>query len=697
MYVGTRAISNDDRDLLVIGWQAPAAAPYYEASFADPLGVTRKRTFKTEANQIQDFEDVIFEDLAERVAELTAEQQWGVDDALLRDMESSRSGEMRDIVQTIHAAQYELIRTPPENLLVIQGGPGTGKTAVALHRVSWLLFNANELKAEDVLVIGPNPTFNRYIRSVLPKLGDDNVEYRDLSSLGPQRSTGREEQADIVRLKGELRMAELLATALRQRVRFPERTDVVEVGGGFGSPRFTREEIEAELPSHLERNTFNGGRGSFRNYLLGQAQARLGRGATVPPAALDNAVERIWPSLNATAFLRDLLGSRDRLLSAAGEHFTAAEISQLFRPATEKVSEERWSLADVALLDEAEALINGRPIQFKHIILDEAQDLSPMQLRSVARRSPKGSMTVVGDLAQSTGPWARNTWDDIAQTLQAEHPYSLQELTFGYRVPQQVYEFAAQLLPHAAPGLTPPTVVRRGPASPELVLCEERDLVGQAIAAAREHASNGLFVGLICSDELRGDLEAELNWRDIRWGNVGAGNLDTSINVARPAESKGLEFDAVVVVDPQRIVSESQDLKMGLRHLYVSLTRTTKYLTVVHRGVPLPLGDEKPAPEFIEAAEVKTIEQLPFPSMDSAPRLPVSVESRSQRRGGRHAAKAAQAQTAVQPGRIMRVMADSAAKALAAEIREEVQPELWPILLDALRAELLPDEAMADD
>lgn len=691
LYLGTRAISNDDRDLLVISWQAPAASPYYEATFKDPLGVSRKRTFKTESNRILDFDDIVFEDLAERVADLTAEQQWGVEDALLRDMESSRSGEMRDIVQTIHAAQYELIRTPVENLLVIQGGPGTGKTAVALHRVSWLLFNANDLKAEEILVVGPNPTFNRYIRSVLPKLGDDNVEYRDLSSLGPVRATGRQERPEVVRIKGELRMAELLATALRQRVRFPERTDVVEVGGGFGSPKFTRAEIEAELPSHLDRNTYNGGRASFRNYLLREAEARMGRGTTVPPAALEGALERIWPSLNATAFIRDLLGSRDRLLAAAGEHFTAAEIGLLFRPASDKVSEEQWSHVDVALIDEAEELINGRPVQFKHIVVDEAQDLSPMQLRSIRRRSPQGSMTVVGDLAQSTGQWARDSWDDIANILHVEHAYSFQELKLGYRVPQQVYEFAAKLLPYAAPGLTPPTVVRRGPAEPQLTQCGERDLVNEAIAAAREHASNGRFVGLICSDAMRGELEAELNWRDIRWGNVGAGNLDTSINLARPGESKGLEFDAVVVVDPERIVSESS---WGLRHLYVALTRTTKYLTVLHTGSPLPLpGDSTPSPELIEAAEVKTIEQLPFPSLETTPRLPVEVPSRGQQRAGRHAASAAKSAA---PGRIMRIMADSAAKALAADIREQVQPELWPILLDVLRDELLTDPSSGE-
>ena len=208
LYLGKHAISNDERDLLVVNWQAPAAAPYFQASYDDPCGVIRRRKFQTERNQVLDFEEVVFAALAAAVEELTESERVGIDDTILRDLETDRTGEMQDIVQTIHAAQYQLIRSPREQLLVVQGGPGTGKTAVALHRVSWLLFNhMGSLNPSDVLVVGPNPTFTRYIRSVLPGLGDDDVQHRDLRGLGPQSSTGRVEGMETQRLKGELRMA----------------------------------------------------------------------------------------------------------------------------------------------------------------------------------------------------------------------------------------------------------------------------------------------------------------------------------------------------------------------------------------------------------------------------------------------------------------------------------------------------------
>ncbi len=226
VHLGKHAITNKDRDLLVVNWQAPAAGPYFQASYDDPCGVTRRRKFQTERNRVLDFEEVVFAELATAVEDLTESERIGIDDTILRDLESVRTGEMQDIVQTIHAAQYQLIRSPLERLLIVQGGPGTGKTAVALHRVSWLLYNhMATLKPDDILVIGPNPTFTRYIRSVLPGLGDEDVRHRDLRSLGPQLSTGRSEGMETRRLKGDLRMANLLAAALDQRIRFPADQD----------------------------------------------------------------------------------------------------------------------------------------------------------------------------------------------------------------------------------------------------------------------------------------------------------------------------------------------------------------------------------------------------------------------------------------------------------------------------------------
>ena len=192
LYLGKHLIADSNRDMLVVNWQAPASAPYFQASVDDPSGVVRRRKFSTERNTVLDFEEVVFSDLAEEVESLTESARSGIDDTVLRELDQDRTGEMHDVVQTIHESQYQLIRSELEQLLVVQGGPGTGKTAVALHRVSWLLFNhLGRLSPEDVLVVGPNPTFTRYIRSVLPGLGDRDVQHSDLRYLGPQRSGGR--------------------------------------------------------------------------------------------------------------------------------------------------------------------------------------------------------------------------------------------------------------------------------------------------------------------------------------------------------------------------------------------------------------------------------------------------------------------------------------------------------------------------
>lgn len=606
-YVGTASILDDDHEPLVINWQAPAAAPYYEASVADPKGVTLRRAFRTSGNEVLDFEDLVFADLAERVGHLTGQEQWGVNDTLLRDLDKSRQGEMQDIVQTIHAAQYALIRRPLAGLLVVQGGPGTGKTAVALHRVSWLLYNESTLEASDVLVVGPNPTFTRYIRKVLPALGDTNVQHRSLRDLGPVSSTGRRESSELTRLKGDGRMAKLMSTALRNRVRLSDRSNTLRIGGTTG-PVFQREEIDEMVGRFLERTTYNIGRAAFRNHLADQAGTRARRGVSLTPQTIDQAVDRIWPSLTPQSYLRDFFGSRERLLAAAGDDFTAGEVTMLSRSSSARVTDEAWSDADVALLDEAEYLIQGSPRHYRHVVVDEAQDLSPMQLRSVARRAVDGSLTVVGDVAQGTGPWARDRWDEVVEALRVGGAAEVVELDLGYRVPRQVYEFAAQLLPYAAPDLTPPTIVREGPADPELLENDSWYLSRDSVEKAQEHAGKGRFVGIICSPQLREELEDELSSRDIAFGDVSKGDLTASINLMTAEESKGLEFDAVVVVYPELIAQAHH----GHRLLYIAMTRTTKYLTVVHTGEPLGLHVGRPMEvTTIEASEPPTRAEPP--------------------------------------------------------------------------------------
>jgi len=615
-YVGRRAITDAENNLLVISWQAKAAAPFYTATVDDPAGLAMRRTFEVERNRLISFKDEVFADLANRVQSLTALEKEGIDDAVLRDLEAGRSGEMRDIVQTIHAMQYELIRTPLEQLLIVEGGPGTGKTVVGLHRVSWLLFNnPTELTSADVLVIGPNPTFTRYIRQVLPGLGDHQIEHRDLRTLGPQASTGRAEGQELARLKGDIRMSGLLSRGLVQRVRFPDRTDRLDVGSASEPlASLTRSEVEAFRDRAINQSrSYLTGRAAMRSWIATTVAGRVRRGVEVPSAAVDAALERVWPSITPQAFLRDLLGSRDRL-RAAGERFSPAELAMLQRSASERISDEQWSLADVALLDEVDAMLGGSDAGFGHIVLDEAQDLSAMQLRSISRRSRNGSYTLLGDLAQSTGPWARDSWDDVVAALRRDYPVRIVALTLGYRVPQQVFALAAQLLPHSAPAVEHPTVIRLGPSEPDLRRVGTGDLAAEAVRAAADHAGRGRFVGIICAASHHQAVAAALTTADVHFQDTQSGLLGASVNLVVVTEAKGLEFEAVVVIEPEAIVEENPH---GLRLLYVALTRTTKYLTVVHTGrvLPIPVHDSpdgrRPVAVAALQAEPQPTEQTP--------------------------------------------------------------------------------------
>lgn len=693
-YLGKHAISDEQRNKLVINWQAPAATPYFEATFDDPCGLVRRRKYSTSQNRVLDFDEVLFAELAASVDELTQADLNGIDDAVLRDLEQTRDGEMRDIVQTIHAAQYALVRSDLDQLLVVQGGPGTGKTAVALHRVSWLLWNhATQIGPQDVLVVGPNATFTKYIRKVLPGLGDDDVQHIDVRSLGPIASSGREEAADVLRLKGEARMAALLAAALRQRVRVPVGVEQLEVGPPGRVSRVERADIERVLATTLAGDaTFNAGRLGFRAWLGDRVTT------DVSSSQLDAAAERVWPNLSPQQFLIDLFGSRERLVAAAGDDFTAGDVQRLLRSGASRVSEETWSDADVALLDEVQHLMSGRPTTYGHVVLDEAQDLSPMQLRSIRRRSRTGSMTVVGDIAQSTGPWARDTWDDVVNALRQEFPVSIEELTFGYRVPQQIYALAAELLPAAAPGVTAPKVVRNAPEDPTLIECDHGSQVAEAVKAAQVYAGRGLFVGVIVPDALRSDLAEGLTGEGIRWGDAAAGQLSTSINVLSAEQSKGLEFDAVVVIEPDAIASESES---GLRLLYVALTRSTRFLTIAHAGPVLPTrspnSDELPVFEAQEAMVSEPAHALSAtprpgrPQRDGQGELfgvgPVPLETLPQ----------PDAHVTVNGTRIGRSepskVARAVARTLADEIRESVTPKAYADVLEALRQELdVPDD-----
>ncbi|MBX6750083.1 MAG: AAA family ATPase [Micromonosporaceae bacterium] len=579
LYIGRSLIHDDQGEILVVSWKAPAADRYYTASAADPQGLLLRRSFECEENTILDFTDVRFADET-------------VDEFLLRELARARTGTLRDIVATIRAAQFEVIRQSPDQVLVLEGGPGTGKTVIALHRVSWLLHRRPEMATGGVLVVGPNPTFLRYISEVLPGLGDDGVELRSLRELGPSVSIGRTEAEEVARLKGDARMAGLLARALEARIGEPEPVERLLTDRGFLAVPGT--DIAAALAeARALRLPYAERRTAFRDRLVSLVARRAGN-QTVRPAALANLLDRLWPQQTSTAFLHALLGSRRRLAAAASPDLTEAEANLLFRRGADRLSEEVWSEADVALLDELEDLIVGTQARYSHVVVDEVQDLSPMQLRSVARRSAKGSMTVVGDIAQSTGLWARDSWDAVTAHLPG--PANVQMLAYSYRVPRQVYDFAARLLPVAAPTVAPPSVVRDGPAEPRVHRVPMAERARRTVSVALEHAAANRLVGIVCPEQCRREVEAELQDQGQTWTSGERHEPGSRLYLVSPVEAKGLEFDAVVVVEPERIVAEHV---RGHRMLYVALTRTTAYLDVVCVGDPLPLS--QPAP--VETAQ----------------------------------------------------------------------------------------------
>ncbi len=583
LYIGHEVITDEDREVLVVNWQAPAAQPYYEASHDQPHGLVRKREFTCDGNRITDFADVLFAQLAADVATLTAADQPafagqdGPDRLLLAELAAARDGIMHDIVATIQAAQYELIRSAIEQLLIIEGGPGTGKTAVALHRVSYLLYHHRDtMSADDILVVGPNPAFIRYIQMVLPDLGNGDVTQSAIGDLAPRVARGRDEAADVARLKGDARMARLLAGALEARIGTPEAAERMMFDGG----RFvTLSGVEVQSALTVGRGAagpYAQRRALVRARLLAMARDRGAPTDIERLEPVDNLLERLWPQFSPPAFLRDLLGSRRRLTAAARGEFTPEEIALLHRRGADRLSNEKWSTADLPLLDEIEELLIGVSRRYFHIVVDEAQDLSPMQLRSIGRRSATGSMTIVGDLAQSTGPWARDRWIDLLHHLPANLPPNVATLRYGYRVPRQVYDFASQLLPLAAPGMAPLTVVRDGPADPLIHQVDTGSRAARVAAVATEHAAAGRYVGIVClpahRDEIRQALGTEVS--DL-------------IHVVDPYAVKGLEFDAVIVVEPADIVASDE---RGHRLLFIALTRTTRYLDVVCVGEPMPLS-----------------------------------------------------------------------------------------------------------
>jgi hypothetical protein len=588
-YIGKGAIWDDDNDLVVVNWQAPIAAPFYTATPDDPEGLDARRLYRCTGNQIREIEDLMFREVAQAIAEGRPPEPV-LSDALLDSLGTARSGELGDIVATIQAAQYDVISRPLDQLLVVQGGPGTGKTVVALHRVSWLLYNRRDrLEPRDVLVVGPNPAFIRYVAAVLPSLGDEAVVQLPIRALGPSVRIGRVDPRALRRLKGDRRMLRLILRGLRNRQRV-EAAAPVEL-----TVRGRRVALDgrriATRARQLAGRPHNEAHRSLRLFVTAEARAALLRmGADdveiqgEDARDIDAYLDRVWPRLTPQALLVDLLSSRRQLLGAGAGTFSDAELALLALPSDAKVSTWQWAVDDVPLLDAAEALLNGVPATYEHIVVDEAQDLSPLQLESIRRRSRAGSMTVLGDLAQGTSPWAPDSWAPIVQGLRHERVAATTvELEHGYRLPAEAHAIAMRLLDTIAPGLAQPRAVRRSGHDVLVVSADdEADLPAQAVEVVAGLVGEGI-VGVIVPPSLRPALVAALDAEGVAW----AGELRppaTAVVVLTPEEAKGLEFDVVVVVGPTALVDEAEH---GLRSLFVALTRCTSRLAIVHSH-PLP-------------------------------------------------------------------------------------------------------------
>jgi DNA helicase IV len=578
LYVGRRWVHDERHEVLVVNWQAPAARPFYTATPADPQRVTQRRRYRTEGRRIVDISDESLDG--------TAVEGASVSDFLLEELERRREGRMRDIVATIQSDQYRLITAEPDGALVVQGGPGTGKTAVGLHRASWLLYTHRE-QLRRVLVVGPNPTFMDYVSHVLPALGEEAVEQRAVSELLDGIEVGREEAPDVARLKADTRLAAVVRRAVELAVRPAPEELVLYSDGVFVSvkERQVAELLAGALGSGL---ALGPARERFRMALLRRFYERYGE--LLGPRALRSFdeiertlrrggflvryLERVLPLPRAERLVARLLTSPSRLAEAAEGILEPAERKLLLRDRPRRVSELRWSEHDLPLLDEARLLLEGPPRAYGHVIVDEAQDLSPMQLLAVSRRAVDGSLTMLGDVAQATGPVVYRRWQELEPYLPEEAEVSLEELRHAYRVPAEIMELALPLLERIAPDVEPPVAYRRGGERPRLVRVAEEELLA---AALREAAALAELDGLPAVIAPRGLAEV---------APAGDAFDEASVPVLTPRQAKGLEFDHVVVVEPAAI-AEAGD--QGLRELYVALTRPTRTLVVVHAR-PLPDG-----------------------------------------------------------------------------------------------------------
>ncbi|GAA2499407.1 DNA helicase [Winogradskya humida] len=666
-YIGRLGLFAEDRDQdpLLVDWRAPAARPFYLATAVSPEGVTRRRHLRTRGRELTGIDD--------EVLDLAAAGAGGREDvtgeaALLSALTAGRTGRMRDIVETIQSEQDEVIRSGLAGVMVVQGGPGTGKTAVALHRAAYLLYTHRaQLTRQGVLILGPNATFLRYISQVLPSLAETGVLLATLGDMFPGVTARADEAPAAAAIKGGLGILDVLAQAVADRQTVPDDyvevdhdgyplriergvcEDAREIARRSGRPHnvarqlFVTEAIHALSQQIADRIGADplGGENLLEESDLAETRRELREDIDVQQALFD-----LWPVLTPRQVLRDLLSDADRLESAG--------VGEEDRGLLLRAHDARWAPADVPLLDELAELLGvddtlraravaqerreaieyaegvleivqgSRSLDFEddreeevlsaidvvdasafverhevldtrtaseraaadrtwvfgHVIVDEAQELSPMAWRLLMRRCPSRSMTVVGDVAQTGDLAGTTSWDQAFEPYVAQR-WRLAELTVNYRTPAEIMAVAGDVLAGVDPSLQPPRSVREAGVEPWARRVPAAELSDQLISTVRTESaqvSDGR-VGVLVPDALEESLGAELT-AAVPGAAVGEQpDLLNHIVLMTVKQAKGLEFDSVVVVQPDEIIAESP---RGLSDLYVAVTRATRRLGVLH-------------------------------------------------------------------------------------------------------------------
>ncbi|MBT2565851.1 AAA family ATPase [Arthrobacter sp. ISL-85] len=656
-YIGRIGLTTEELQRLMVDWRAPEAGHFYQATAFDRQGVRRRRHLILQGREVKAIEDDVLD-----AGMLTDDESLQGEGALLAALNSKRTGRMSDIVSTIQSEQDRIIRSSISGAVVVQGGPGTGKTAVALHRAAYLLYtHRDRLKSAGVLLVGPSSSFMKYIERVLPSLGETGVVMASLGRLMPGINAVPETDADVAAIKGRLDMAAIVANAVSNRMRVPAQNRILEVDGRklTLTPRQVR---RARERARATGKPYNEARVTFVKILLRELTEQMtelveagniGNNADRSYLAEDVRTARdvrialnlCWMPMTPEKLISDLF-SKPEVLEFCTPHLTPAERALLQRPA-----DAPWTESDVPLLDEAAELLgeldpaagrglaqqehdrardlanakqtlvnmeaagvdplmsaeelaeqnreqegrqtaaeratSDRTWAFGHIVVDEAQELSPMQWRLLVRRCPLKSFTIVGDIAQTSSVAGANSWQGALAPMFGDR-WQLEELTVNYRTPSQIAEAAVRMANAAGLVVSAPKAVREGRWDPIIDEVSAGAVVDRLVEVLPEElaALDGGLLAVIADGDLLPQATAALRAAYGRRIGTGAGSYEQDIVVISPREAKGLEFDGVVVLEPSVMLNHEHG-KVG--DLYVAMTRATQRLRLI-AALPVPAG-----------------------------------------------------------------------------------------------------------